>query len=451
MRHIVLSVGRSPRGRNSGARPDRRPSPHPLRRDRRGQRLARRGGPRRRPRLRDRRSTPRRSRPARPTPSPRRSPPCRASTVVQSGSPGQQTSLFLRGAESEQTLLLWNGIPLNDPFFGGANWQFVPLDGVERVEVVRGPFSALYGSNAMGGVVQVFTGSAPGRHVTPRGRRERLLPRRRSPPAPMLGRLPLRRHRPPAARTERRAGERLLRQRGAGGPRRSGRSRPGVSLGLLVRANDSETGIPLVGGQPTPTGDIAWEEREVAVPFLADLGSWEVEAQLSQTRSSTPPSAIPTIRSASPTRTPSPRACAAGPWRPGGRDEDLWVAVGSEAERLEVTSGSNFGTNLDGSRPAHLGAVRPGELGPRPAAARPRRAPRRQRRLRRRDQPARRRGGRGWREAYAAAGELRRGLPRAVAGRAVLPLLRQPRPPARDRRELEVGIEQRARAAGASP
>ena len=80
-------------------------------------------------------------------------------TVAQAGAPGQQTSVFTRGANSNQTLLLWNGIPLNDPFFGDVNWQFVPTEGVERVEVVRGPFSALYGSNAVGGVVQVLTGT----------------------------------------------------------------------------------------------------------------------------------------------------------------------------------------------------------------------------------------------------------------------------------------------------
>src|SRR5262249_25384482 len=57
--------------------------------------------------------------------------------VSQAGAPGQQTSVFTRGANSNQTLLLWNGIPLNDPFFGDVNWQFVPTEGVERVEVVR--------------------------------------------------------------------------------------------------------------------------------------------------------------------------------------------------------------------------------------------------------------------------------------------------------------------------
>src|SRR6202030_4402522 len=72
------------------------------------------------------------------------------------------TSAFIRGAESNQTLVLWNGIPLNDPIFGGFDWAFLPTEGVERAEVVRGPCSALYGSNAIGGVVQVLSGAAPG-------------------------------------------------------------------------------------------------------------------------------------------------------------------------------------------------------------------------------------------------------------------------------------------------
>src|SRR3954447_4380637 len=54
-------------------------------------------------------------------------------SVTQAGPAGQQTSLFPRGTNSNQTLLLWNGIQLNDPYFGGVNWQFVPLDGVDRV------------------------------------------------------------------------------------------------------------------------------------------------------------------------------------------------------------------------------------------------------------------------------------------------------------------------------
>ncbi|HEX2758660.1 MAG TPA: TonB-dependent receptor plug domain-containing protein, partial [Thermoanaerobaculia bacterium] len=65
--------------------------------------------------------------------------------VVQSGGPGTVTSLFLRGTSSTQTLVLVDGVPLNSPYFGGTDLSALSVANVERVEVVRGPFSALYG------------------------------------------------------------------------------------------------------------------------------------------------------------------------------------------------------------------------------------------------------------------------------------------------------------------
>lgn len=268
-------------------------------------------------------------------------------TAMQSGAPGQQTSLFLRGTDSEQTLLLWNGIPLNDPFFGGVNWQFVPLDGVARIEVARGPFSALYGSSAMGGIVQVFTGSRQGGTFSLEAGEDGYY-RGGLAAGTDLGpvRLDLTGH---LRRSDRADGE--LPNSFFDSEEMIARGlwtvRPGVSVGLLARANDSETGIPLVGGLPNPIGAIAWEERELAVPFVADLGSWEVEAQLSQTRfdSAFRDADDPFGFTASDTESEGLRGRVVTTWR---RGEDLWIAVGSEAERLEVTSSSNFGTDLDG-------------------------------------------------------------------------------------------------------
>jgi len=85
-------------------------------------------------------------------------------TVVQPGSDGALTSLFLRGGESDYTSVLVDGVPLNDP--GGAiNLADLTMDNVDRIEVVRGPASVLYGSDAVSGVVQVFTrrGRGPAR------------------------------------------------------------------------------------------------------------------------------------------------------------------------------------------------------------------------------------------------------------------------------------------------
>jgi vitamin B12 transporter len=85
--------------------------------------------------------------------------------AVQNGNPGQNSSVFIRGANSEQTLFLLDGIPLNDPGStakGFDDLDLLYLDDVKQIEVVRGPQSSLYGSNAMGGVVNIVTKKAEG-------------------------------------------------------------------------------------------------------------------------------------------------------------------------------------------------------------------------------------------------------------------------------------------------
>ena len=79
--------------------------------------------------------------------------------VVQSGGKGALTSVFTRGVQSNQTLVMLNGIAINDPSSpsGAANLGTITLDNVERIEVVRGPQSALYGSQAIGGVINIIT------------------------------------------------------------------------------------------------------------------------------------------------------------------------------------------------------------------------------------------------------------------------------------------------------
>ena len=77
-------------------------------------------------------------------------------TVVRSGAPGAVTSLFVRAGESNYTKVLLDGIPLNEP--GGAfNLSNITTGSLERVEFVRGANSALYGSDAMTGVIQLLT------------------------------------------------------------------------------------------------------------------------------------------------------------------------------------------------------------------------------------------------------------------------------------------------------
>ncbi|HTK57287.1 MAG TPA: TonB-dependent receptor, partial [Gemmatimonadales bacterium] len=82
--------------------------------------------------------------------------------IVSSGSFGGQTSLFLRGGESDHVKVLVDGVAVNQA--GGAfNFNALTLDDVERIEVVRGPASVLYGTDALAGVIQIFTrqGSGP--------------------------------------------------------------------------------------------------------------------------------------------------------------------------------------------------------------------------------------------------------------------------------------------------
>ncbi len=80
-------------------------------------------------------------------------------TVVRTGGLGSLTSVFVRGGESNYTKVLLDGIPLNDPG-GFFNFGTLTTDHLERIEIVRGPQSALYGSDAMAGVIQLFTPSA---------------------------------------------------------------------------------------------------------------------------------------------------------------------------------------------------------------------------------------------------------------------------------------------------
>lgn len=79
--------------------------------------------------------------------------------LARTGVEGSQTSLFLRGSNSNHTLILLDGVRLNTATEGAARLENIPLDSIERIEVVRGPQSSLYGADAIGGVVQIFTRS----------------------------------------------------------------------------------------------------------------------------------------------------------------------------------------------------------------------------------------------------------------------------------------------------
>ncbi|HEY3520903.1 MAG TPA: TonB-dependent receptor [Rhodanobacteraceae bacterium] len=77
--------------------------------------------------------------------------------VARSGGPGEQTALFLRGTNSNHVLVLVDGVRIASTGTGGVDFSLLPLDAIERIEIVRGPRAAYWGSDAIGGVVQVFT------------------------------------------------------------------------------------------------------------------------------------------------------------------------------------------------------------------------------------------------------------------------------------------------------
>jgi len=77
-------------------------------------------------------------------------------TVVGSGDQGKLTSVFTRGTGSNQTLVMLDGVRLNSPFFGGFDWSRLSTGGLSRVEVARGPYSALWGADAVGGVINLI-------------------------------------------------------------------------------------------------------------------------------------------------------------------------------------------------------------------------------------------------------------------------------------------------------
>jgi vitamin B12 transporter len=79
---------------------------------------------------------------------------------------GSVSAVSLRGLEARNTLLLIDGVRYGSATVGAPSWENIPLESIERIEIVRGPLSGLYGSDAVGGVVQIFTRKgAPGVHA----------------------------------------------------------------------------------------------------------------------------------------------------------------------------------------------------------------------------------------------------------------------------------------------
>jgi len=78
-------------------------------------------------------------------------------SFANNGGAGKATSMFLRGTNADHVLVLVDGIRMGSATLGSFAWEQIPLAQIERIEITRGPASSLYGSEAIGGVVQIFT------------------------------------------------------------------------------------------------------------------------------------------------------------------------------------------------------------------------------------------------------------------------------------------------------
>ncbi len=265
-------------------------------------------------------------------------------SVVQSGSPGTVTSVFTRGANSNQTLVLWNGMVLNDPYFGGFDWAHLGTEGIERIEVVRGPLSTLYGSSALGGTVQILTGRQNGGRLNLEAG-EDSYGRGAFSGGRTMGRVHV-----DLVGTYR-TGEGQLpndfydRQDFVG--RVEWQWENGSTLGLLTRLEDTELGIPRGGAVLTPLRRQESLSRDVTLPFQGLAGAWGIQAALSNTsvdfRFRDPESSF----SLNDTDIDRLRGRASASRSFG---ESWRLGFGGDWQEEEVSNRSTFGVNLDGAR-----------------------------------------------------------------------------------------------------
>lgn len=193
--------------------------------------------------------------------------------VAQSGGPGGVTSLFLRGANSNAALVLVDGVKVNSPYFGGVDLTSLGTANIERIEIVRGPFSALYGSEAIGGVVQIVTRRAGGEafegqaHVALGNASAREGGVNASLRDGILG--------VSAGFRRGTTGGELPNEFFSGSESSAAldlQLSPGVRTGVTVRHASSRTGIPFSGSTPTPLRSTTADTTFVSVPLSLGLG-----------------------------------------------------------------------------------------------------------------------------------------------------------------------------------
>jgi vitamin B12 transporter len=264
--------------------------------------------------------------------------------LVQSGDTGALTSVLLRGANSNDTLLLVDGVRMNSPYFAGYDFSSLTTENIERIEIVRGPFSALYGSDAMGGVIQIFTRPAA---------------------TGLAGRASLE-----AGNAGQREGEAFatagsevwglaasFRDAQVGGDRpnsdwkeKNGSARVEGHWGDTLRAAleaglvQGEAGTPGAVGAETPHARSPWWEERIALPVSWKSGADNSVSFLAARVVSRPDFRDPDSDFFAYTRAQSVQARVSDTWTSGVQRLTGFASY----ERGKVDSGSNFGVDLDG-------------------------------------------------------------------------------------------------------
>lgn len=267
--------------------------------------------------------------------------------IVRSGGDGSVTSLFLRGSNSTHTLVLVDGARVNSPFFSGYDFSALTTENIERIEIVRGPFSALYGSDALGGVIQIFTRPvtfSPTGRVTAEagdaGQREGSV-FFSAGIGPFAAAASYRNARVGGDRTNSDWREQN------GSLRLEGRLGEAVRVALEGSILDGEAGIPGPLGKETPRARGGFREERVELP-VTFRPSAEHEASLLIARVASKPSFQ------NPDSSFKSSDTDARTWQ--ARGSDTWktdrqtLTVFASWERWTVDNQSNFGINLDGDR-----------------------------------------------------------------------------------------------------
>lgn len=273
--------------------------------------------------------------------------------VAQSGADGALTSVFLRGANSTGALLLVDGIRINSESFGGYDFSTLTTENVERIEIVRGPFSALYGSDALGGVIQIFTRSGAGtKGLSGRaageagnaGRREGELSATYGSGAfgvSVSGR---------DARVDNDRPNSDWRQK-SGAARLDWAPAEHARLGLEASILDGEVGVPGPVGAETPHSRQGWREERFALPASFRPAEGHDATVVVDMVRSNPTFSNPDFGYTDRTKIRSYQGRAADTWTSGGSRLTGFVSF----DRGEVDDTDTFGTNLDGSHTTLFG------------------------------------------------------------------------------------------------